>query len=130
MSGNVSIAGAIQDQVKKKVDEIVDVKIQEIVLTVQARWQDRVNRRIAEAEWAVKQDRIYNPEHALLKIYDAYRWVADHVQLSVDIAHNANGANITMQAVTNDGSDIDDYRQERIGECIGDLTKQLNYAYF
>ena len=130
MSGNVSIAGAIQDQVKKKVDEIVDVKIQEIILTVQARWQDRVNRRITEAEWAVKQGRIYNPEHALLKIYDAYRWVADHVQLSVDIAHNANGANITMQAVTNDGSDIDDYRQERIGECIGDLTKQLNYAYF
>ena len=130
MSGGTDIAGAIQEQVQKKVDKMVDVKIQEIIQTVQARWQDRVNRRITEAEWAVKQGRIYNPDHALLKMYEAYKWVADHVQLGVDIIHTSEGANITMKAAPDDGTSIDNFRQERIGECIGDLTKQLNYSYF
>lgn len=126
----IDIAGAIQDQVREKVDAAVDEKIQEIIQTVQARWEDRVNRRISEAQWAVEQGKIYNPNHALLKMYEAYRWVADHVHLGVEIARDSSGASISMTAQSDDDTTIDGFRQERIGECIEDLTKLLNYSYF
>ena len=126
----IDIAGAIQDQVREKVDAAVDEKIQEIIQTVQARWEDRVNRRIAEAQWAVEQGKIYKPDHALLKMYEAYRWVADHVHLGVEIARNGSGASISMTAQSDDDTTIDSFRQERISECIEDLTKLLNYSYF
>ena len=118
------------EQFEPIMQKAVDEKITEIVQTLQARWEDRVNRRVCEANWAVTQSRIYDPEHALLKIYDAYRWVAEHVHLNVEILRNDRGASITMEATTDDGSKIDDFRSERIGECIADLNNQLNYTYF
>lgn len=130
MTGAADIGGMISGQMQPIIDRVVDEKIQQIILTVQSRWQDRVNRRIAEAQWAVKQGRIYDPNHALMKVYDAYRWVADHVELEVHIDRSQSGANITMIAKANDNTEIDDFRQERLGECIGDLTKQVGYDYF
>lgn len=130
MTSGADIGGMISGQMQPIVDRIVDEKIQQIILTVQSRWQDRVNRRISEAQWAVKQGRIYDPNHALMKTYDAYRWVADHVELEVHIDRSQSGANITMTAKANDNTEIDDFRQERLGECIGDLTKQVGYDYF
>lgn len=130
MMSGTDIGNAILAQAQPTIDRLVDEKIQEIILTVQSRWQDRISRRVMEAQWAVKQGRIYDPNHALMKIYDAYRWVADHVELDVSIVKTQSGANITMTAKANDGTAIDDFRQERVGECIADLTSQINYSYF
>ena len=124
------ITGALQSQMMSVVSKILDEKSAQVVTVMAARWQDRLNRRIAEAEWAVKQSRIYDPDHALMKIYDAYRWVADNVTLEPNIVKSETGAQITMTVTANDGSAIDEYRQERIGEVMGDFMKQINYDYF
>ena len=129
MSG-FNIADQLKNQIGPAIESAVNNRIADIVTVVQARWEDRVNRRISEAEWAVKQNRIYDPNHALLKTYDAYKWVGDHVHLGVDILRTETGATISMKAESNDDSAIDDFRQERIGEVLGDLMKQINYSYF
>lgn len=125
-----NIEGELMQQIQPAIDKAVNEKLQEIITVVQARWGDRVSRRISEAQWAVRQGRIYDPENALMKTYDAYRWVADHVELGVDIQRNETGAEITLMAHANDDSEIDDFRKARIAECVDDLTKQVNYDYF
>lgn len=125
-----NIVPVAQAQMEKVITRVIDEKSAQLVSVMAARWQDRLNRRISEAEWAVKQSKIYDPDHALLKVYDAYRWVADNIKLEPKIISSGNGADITMTVTAIDGSDIDAYRQERIKEVMGDFMKQINYSVF
>lgn len=125
-----NIVPVAQAQMEKVITRVIDEKSAQLVSVMAARWQDRLNRRISEAEWAVKQSKIYDPDHALLKVYDAYRWVADNIKLEPKIISSGNGADITMTVIAIDGSDIDAYRQERIKEVMGDFMKQINYSVF
>ena len=125
-----NIVPVAQAQMEKVITRVIDEKSVQLVSVMTARWQDRLNRRISEAEWAVKQSKIYDPDHALLKVYDAYRWVADNIKLEPKIISGGNGADITMTVTAIDGSDIDAYRQERIKEVMGDFMKQINYSVF
>ncbi len=125
-----NIVPVAQAQMEKVITRVIDEKSVQLVSVMTARWQDRLNRRISEAEWAVKQSKIYDPDHALLKVYDAYRWVADNIKLEPKIISSGNGADITMTVTAIDGSDIDAYRQERIKEVMGDFMKQINYSVF
>ena len=125
-----NIVPVAQAQMEKVITRVIDEKSVQLVSVMTARWQDRLNRRISEAEWAVKQSKIYDPDHALLKVYDAYRWVADNIKLEPKIISSGNGADITMTVTAIDGSDIDAYRQARIKEVMGDFMKQINYSVF
>lgn len=125
-----NIVPVAQAQMEKVISKVIDEKSAQLVSVMAARWQDRLNRRISEAEWAVKQSKIYDPDHALLKVYDAYRWVADNIKLEPKIVPGGNGADISMTVTATDGSDIDSYRQERIKEVMGDFMKQINYSVF
>ena len=120
--------GAVDAMLSQKIDQVVQDKAKSVIEKIRERYTYESAAFINENASAAK---IYDPESAELKQFNAYKWVYENVKLKPEIKTNAVGnVSIGMTAEIAEGAgDMDEYRRARFMEIIENVQKKNSYGF-
>lgn len=124
--------------IKTALDNIIERKIgtmmEGISSTVSQWYKSEANIRCREMRENIENEKsrnqfwTYDSNHALVKKYEAYLGIFDHVNLIPIIDKADNGGSVSF-SITTDGWELDDYRKDRLYEIIENVIRKIKGNY-